>query len=333
MNAMTTTSHALIPLDSGNLPQVFKPYAVTGADEEFATGRRQGFPVVSIKGKVFHVARGDELEMLCKPGSDEPAGSIEVVVLRATPGLSRTFYKGKYVEGSVEKPDCYSVDGKAPAVDAQLPQAKSCAACPHAQWGSRITEDGKKAMACANFKRLAVAPAGMVSDPMLLRVPGASLKAWDEYVKWLAQRGLRPFMVQTKISFDWSVAYPALTFKALGVLPADVAAEVVAERSSELCESIVGATNTEAEQIETDGADTKVLAEALTGGADAPTESEKPAAQPAPRTRQKRTPAPANLAREVEQVEQETPVAIKVEGGEGILDELDAAIDGLEFDD
>lgn len=311
----------LIPFDQNiNLPAILTAIP----DDEFSTGQRMGFPVVSIKGKVFHVVRGEEATLVCKPDSDEPAGSIEVVVIRATPGLSRTYYVGKFVEGSRERPDCYSVDGKLPADDAKTPQAKSCAACPHSQWGSRITEDGKKAMACSNFKRLAVAPVGQLNDPMLLRIPGASLKAWDEYVKLLKQRGVNPTIVATKVSFDWSVAHPALTFKPVGILTEDMIREVIEERGSPTCEAIVGGNLTDAEQIADNGAETETVA----------AEVAKTSA-PAKKTKTKEQPAepPQTLKAEVEEAEAAETVEIKVEGSDKLLGELTNVLDEMDFDD
>jgi len=62
--------------------------------------------------------------------------------------------------------------------------------------------------------RLAIAPAGQINDPMLLRVPAASLKTLGQYGAQLAKRGVEPKYVVTKIGFDYSVSHPALTFKA-----------------------------------------------------------------------------------------------------------------------
>ena len=45
-----------------------------------------GFPVISIKGKVFHIQRGDEKTLVSKEGvDDEPAGSLEAVIVAVTP--------------------------------------------------------------------------------------------------------------------------------------------------------------------------------------------------------------------------------------------------------
>lgn len=230
----------LIPFESAKMPASIAA-AFNVSFDDFSSGQRSGFPVVSIKGKVFHIKRGDEKTLVTKPDApDEPAASIEVVVLKTHPGVAKTYYSKGFTEGNVEKPDCYSNDGVAPAADAQAAQAKKCATCPHNQWGSKITEDGKKAKSCADVKRLAVAPAGQVNDPMLMRVPAASLKTWDAYVDLLKKRGVPPPAVVTKIGFDYTVAHPALTFKPIGFITEEMAAEIKEVLDSDTVQSIIG---------------------------------------------------------------------------------------------
>jgi hypothetical protein len=213
-----------------------------------------GFPVVSIKGKVFHVQRGDERTLVTKPGEDDPAATLEVVIVAANPNKSKVYYASGYEEGSTAKPDCYSNDGIAPAADAEDPQAKKCAVCPHNQWGSRITDNGGKGKACADSMRLAVAPAGQLNDPMLLRVPAATLKVLGQYGAQLAKRGVEPKHVVTKIGFDYNVAHPALTFKAVRFVEEDELAEIEAVLVDEAetvgnITGVSGGTASEAEQI------------------------------------------------------------------------------------
>lgn len=230
----------LIPFESAKLPaSIAKAFNVSFDD--FSSGQRAGFPVVSIKGKVFHIKRGDEKTLVTKPDApDEPAASIEVIVLKTHPGVAKTYYSKGFTEGNSDKPDCYSNDGIAPAPDSVAAQAKKCAVCPHNQWGSKITEDGKKAKACADVKRLAIAAAGQINDPMLLRIPAASLKTWDQYVDLLKKRGVPPPAVVTKIGFDYTVAHPALTFKPVGFITDAMAGEVAETLDSDVVQSIIG---------------------------------------------------------------------------------------------
>ena len=289
----------LIPFDSAKLPaSIAKAFSVSFDD--FSTGQKGGFPVISIKGKVFHIKRGDEKTLVTKPDGDgEPAASLEVIVLKTHPGVAKTYYSKGFSEGSVEKPDCYSNDGTAPAADAQSPQAKKCAACPHNQWGSKITEDGKKGKSCADVKRLAVAPAGQINDPMLLRVPAASLKTWDQYVDLLKKRGVPPPAVVTKVGFDYTVAHPALTFKPIGFIDEAMAVEVKEVLDTDAVQNIIGGAPSAAEVDNSE------------------TETPKAAAKPAP-VAEDDTPAPApkksaKLAAVAEEAEAAPKAKVKVE--------------------
>ena len=288
----------LIPFDSAKLPaSIAKAFSISFDD--FSTGQKGGFPVISIKGKVFHIKRGDEKTLVTKPDSDgEPAASLEVIVLKTHPGVAKTYYSKGFSEGSVEKPDCYSNDGTAPAADAQSPQAKKCAACPHNQWGSKITEDGKKGKSCADVKRLAVAPAGQINDPMLLRVPAASLKTWDQYVDLLKKRGVPPPAVVTKVGFDYTVAHPALTFKPIGFIDEAMAVEVKEVLDTDAVQNIIGGAPS--------------AAEVDNGEAETP----KAAAKPTPVEEETPAPAPkksAKLAAVVDEAEAAPKAKVKVE--------------------
>ena len=291
----------LIAIQGSNLPAHLQ--GKTGNNNLFAAAVQVGgFPVVSIKGKVFHIQRGDVRKLVTKEGEDDPAGSLQVVILAANPNKSKVYYDKGFEEGSVAKPTCYSNNGSSPASDAESPQSKNCATCPHNQWGSRITDNGGKGKACGDSMRICIAPAGQLNDPMLLRVPAASLKVLGQYGLELSKRGVLPHHVITKISFDHNVAHPALTFKAV---------EFVNE--TQLAE-IEDALNSEAEIINQ-----------ITGVTDSPNMSTEAVADSAP--------AKVEV---VEEVKVEAPKkaepkkeAKKVED----FDDVDAALDNLDFDD
>ena len=199
------------------------------------------FPVISIKGKVFTKVQGDNRTLITKPDGDgEPASSIEVVIVNRNPNRSKVFYNSGYVEGSDAKPTCYSNNGIEPEADSEEKQAKKCAVCPHNQWGSRVTEQGSKAKACADSQRLAVAPIGMVNDPMLIRVPATSLKALDQFGDAIVKRNLPYQMVAVKIGFDYTVAHPALTFKPIGIIDEATAMQVAEVAQSDVVQQIIG---------------------------------------------------------------------------------------------
>lgn len=233
-------SAQIIPFESGHLPAHLARFRVSN---DLGAGITQGFPSLSIKGKEFAIVRGDERTLISKrndDGEEEAVRSILVAVVKANPGISKVWYEGKFVEGQDSKPACYSNDGKTPAADAAKPQCATCQDCARNQWGSRITDDGKKGKECADSRRLAVAALDTIHDPMLLRVPATSLKALAEYNKLLSVRGVPYQAVVTRIGFEKGSAHPSLVFKPVGFLNDAQADEVEAVENSDLVNQIIG---------------------------------------------------------------------------------------------
>jgi hypothetical protein len=233
----------IIPFDGNKaLPDYFQAFDLSALNSAFVTAS-SGFPVLSLKDKHFTVIKGGVGTMLMNPKDPEsPAMSIDVVIIATNKGYAKAFYAKAYDPNSSEKqkPDCYSNDGVAPAADAKAPQAKNCSVCPHNQFGSRTGGDGSagKGKACSDAKRLAVAAAGQINDPMLLRVPPASLKGLSDYASFLGKRNAAIPAVVTKISFDPTSA--KLVFKAVGLLDQQSFAEVLEIGQTELVQDIIG---------------------------------------------------------------------------------------------
>jgi hypothetical protein len=313
----------IIPFDSGSkLPAYLKQVDVASLNSDLTSHAGGGFPAISIKGKVFAVVRDGEREVLRNPKDpDSAATSLDVVLLKANKGTSKVFYlKGYNPEQSEgQKPDCYSGDGITPAADAQNKQAKKCATCPHNQWGSRITEKGaSKGKACNDTVRMAVAAAGLLNDPMLLRVPPASIRALGEYGQTLAKRGVAYNMVVTKVAFDMDAESPKLTFKPVGFLDDAAYAEVQETVDSDIVASILGASFNAVEAAPA-AEDTEVPEEAP-----APVAKPKPVAKPAPVEAEEEAPAP---------VAKPKPAAKAAPKPAPVEDDLDLDLDGISFDD
>lgn len=299
--------------------------------ERLGSAPTGGFPVISIKGKVFTKTQGDTRELITKPDGDgEPAASIEVVIVGRNPHRSKVFYATGYTEGSDAKPTCYSNNGLTPEADAESPQAKKCATCAHNQWGSRVTDNGAKGKACADSQRLAIAPIGMINDPMLIRVPAASLKALDQYGESLVKRNVPYQLVATKIGFDYTVAHPALTFKPIGLVDEATAQQIAEVSKSDIIQQIIGLSSVPREE-EFAPESAPAIAAPVT---QAP-------AQPAPipvETVAKPQPAPIAPAPAVEPIPVEAaPVAKpapQVVQTESVLEsEVADVLAGLDFDD
>jgi hypothetical protein len=297
----------IIPFDSGsNLPSFLKNVDRANLNADLIAHASSGFPVISIKGKVFAVVRDGERELQMNPKDpDSAATSLNVVLLKVNKSASKVFYLKGYDKDTSEgqKPDCYSNDGIEPAADAQNKQAKKCATCAHNQWGSRISERGAtKGKACSDAVRMAVAPAGQLNDAMLLRLPPASIKAIGEYGQMLAKRGVEAHMVVTKVGFDLQAESPKLTFSAVGLLDDEGFAEVQEMRRADIVASILGSNSIAGEYTPA------IEAEEAPAPKAAPKEE-----APAPKAEVKAKPAKAKPA----------PVE----------DDLDLDLDGISFDD
>lgn len=210
----------IIAFESGNLPAYLKAVDVSTLNSDLTSHSGGGFPIISIKGKIFTVVRDGDRKVLPNPKDPEsPATAIDVVVIKANKGTSKVFYAGGYSEGGDQKkPDCFSNTGDRPDPSVKSPQSKSCATCTHNQWGSRTGENGGKGKACQDSVRIAIAAPGMLNDPMLLRVPPASIRALGEFGQACAKRGLPYNAVVTKLGFDMESPTPKLVFKPVGML-------------------------------------------------------------------------------------------------------------------
>ena len=312
---------SLIPFESANLPAHLAGIDIKAFNADLTAHAGAGFPVISIKGKVFAIVRDGERIVLPNPKDpDSPATSIEVVLVKANKDKSKVYYIEKYdPNGSdkAKKPDCYSTDGRLPAADSEHKQSTSCATCKWNAWGSAVNDKGvaTKGKACQDSVRMAVVPGGTLNDPMLIRVPPASITALGEYGQMLAKRGVAYNMVVTKISFDQEAESPKLMFKPMGFLSADDYATVKETLESKTVESIVGAASI------FDGAEP----------ADAPAEAPKaetPAPAPAPAPEPAPAPKPKAVAKPKAEPKPEPVKAVPV-----VEEDPDLDIDGIDFDD
>jgi hypothetical protein len=224
---------ALVAIDS---TAVAPAYADAFFGEEDNVAAKVTIPSLSFKGKVWRVAvDGSETVLTRKnqDGEDEPTPIVKMVVLNFSKARSRAYYEGAYEEGKAAAPRCASIDGVAPDASVAEPMSSTCASCPMSAKGSKISDNGKATVACAQNKRLVVVPAAKLDfQPLLLRLAPTSIWdkdnkeneakgwfAWDQYVDWLRTKGVNhTAKVVTSIKFDSRVAYPKLLFKGAGWL-------------------------------------------------------------------------------------------------------------------
>jgi len=233
----------IIPFEQATLPAHILNDKASSFNADLTSHAAPSFPVASIKGKVFAIVRDGDRTMVMNPKDpDSPATYIDVVLMKANKATSKVFYIEGYDEkAEAKKPDCWSNDGVKPDSTSETPQATSCAACPHNQWGSRIGDDGRrKGKACADVVRLAIAAPDRLNDPMLLRVPPASIKSLAEYGQMLSKRGVDYNKVLTKVSFDMEAPTPKLMFKPVGFLSPEMIVQMKEIIETDLVKSIIG---------------------------------------------------------------------------------------------
>lgn len=231
----------LIPFEDGSVLPSYAKAKATNSDLTAHAG--QGYPILSIKGKRWAVVRDGQRETIRSPKDPEAAASyIEVVLVKSSPKTSKVFYAKGYDPNAGEnvKPDCFSNNGETPDPLVENPVCRTCATCPNNQWGSKITESGKKGKQCADSVRVAVAAVGTVEDPMLLRVPAASIRALGDFGDMMSKRGVDYRAVVTRLSFDEDEATPKLVLKPVNFVDEATYNRVVKVSESELVSRMLG---------------------------------------------------------------------------------------------
>lgn len=219
-----------LPKGFGAVSSVF---AGTGAkNDELGAGVASSYGIMGYKGKVWTTRYQGVDTPLMRDDGDGARGSIEVVLLKASPAISKIFYKNGYVEGSNAAPDCWSANGQTPDASVQAKVHATCADCPMNAWGSRVTDAGKQGKACSDSRRVAIVPVQdmeneLFGGPMLLRIPAASLKDLKGYGDLLDSYQYPYYAVATRISFDPKEAYPKFVFSAIRPLTDAEAAKVM----------------------------------------------------------------------------------------------------------
>lgn len=203
-----------------------------------------GTPQLSIRGKLFRIIKDGEETIMRKhdpeTGEDAPRSMINIVVINQGERGARAYYEGEYDSSNTKGPDCFSLDGKVPSLDAVNKQSDTCASCPQAVKGSKMTPSGYKTTACALQRRLAIVPSGNLDfDPLLLRLASTSAwdpdgkanaekswYAWQQYCDFLFSKGVRhTAQVVTSVKFD-DTEYPKLLFKPNRLLSQEEAAAI-----------------------------------------------------------------------------------------------------------
>lgn len=156
-------------------------------------------PYISISNGTFSTPSGD-------------FDKLEAVMVEVST-TSKIYYKGEFEEGAT--PVCFANDGVMPSEGSLEPQAKKCAVCFQNQWGSKITDNKRKGKACMDSTRAVLFSNEDLTAPLSLRISATTAKNLNAYRGQVADRGVGLHDVVTEITFDKSVDYPLLAFKAI----------------------------------------------------------------------------------------------------------------------
>ena len=148
-------------------------------------------------------------------GNEKPVQTfhLDICVLGSNDKVSRIFFDpaNKYDPTGANNapPLCWSDNGVGPSRQSSTPQAPTCAVCPHAEWGSAVSAmTGRGVPACQSGKKVAFIVPGDADDIVyMLKVPPASLKNLQKYVKTLAANAIggrpaEPPDVITRLEFE-----------------------------------------------------------------------------------------------------------------------------------
>ncbi len=227
----------IVPINQAKMPAAMAARIAQGQalNKNFSDGIRDSFPVLSIKGKVFRIRKDGQETPLVDPQTRQVIPFLDVILVNASRGLAKSYYKKGFDEGDFNPPDCWSLDAVKPDPSVVDKVSPTCANCPMNIFGSAQSNDPSGAKrggkACADAKRIAVMMPGHLgtAEPLLflLRIPATSLKNLKAYTDLLARQGWEPAACVTRLQFDYQQAYPKLEFHFVDSLDDGEYSEVV----------------------------------------------------------------------------------------------------------
>lgn len=216
-----------------------------------------GFNLVGIHGKEFYVRYKGQRHTLInpdakpEPGMPQPVSQhFDFVVLRQGARTSHTWYQQGYQPGADKPPDCVSTDGIAPDDSSRLKQADLCQLCPQHEW--KPQPNGRDGRACTDSLRLAILPMPKlitavlgepITEPILFRIPAASLRGFSEFGDQMAKRfgGNSPICSYVmRVIFKQSVQHPQFEYRLVRWLSENDAEMIFALRDDPLAFRILG---------------------------------------------------------------------------------------------
>ncbi len=197
---------------------------VATANRAYSSNVTSSYPLLSIRGKEFTFRLPDG-----RSARHEQNGFampfIDLILVEGSPLLSKTFYEKGFDPSEFTRPDCWSLDSVKPDPSSPALQrgvtGPICATCKMNEFGSKITDNKKKAKACQDYRRVVVLSPHQIGSetatPMALRVPQSSLKNLKAHAELLERYGVDVNACVSRLSFTQE-AFPQLKFDYVSIL-------------------------------------------------------------------------------------------------------------------
>jgi hypothetical protein len=202
-----------LDLFKGGLPTYLRGAGADEVTKALAGEATGGMRRISIKGNAFREMIGGKEYRV----SEER--TMNVVVIKAAPKVSRTYFAGSYSEGEAVRPTCWSSDSQKPDEAVKDKQSSTCLNCPQNIKGSGQGES----RACRYSQRLAVVIEGEIDreEVYQLVLPSTSIFGDGEkgklplraYAEFLSLKDAPMSGVVTEMKFDIASPVPKLFFR------------------------------------------------------------------------------------------------------------------------
>jgi hypothetical protein len=218
-------------------------------NEGIGEGLSGGFSSINHRGKIWSLRHRGENHVITRLDDGTPASYIDVIVVAASDKTAKTLFNEWGGDDSGGPPICQSVNGDVPDPGVPKPQSASCHTCPHNEWGSQTSGNGR-GKRCQDQRRLAILLMPKLTkqllgapllDPIFLKVPPGSLSSLKAYNDMLKHEGVPFCSVITRISFDPKALFQ-MNFERVQDLSNEEAPWVLPLRDAPLTKRIIGLT-------------------------------------------------------------------------------------------
>lgn len=240
------------------------------------------FAVVDIAGNRQAVGELDAQRNLC----------VDVIIVDVLEHKSKVYFHD-YDPNNLQPPICWSDNGVGPSKLVGQPQARTCAECQWAAWGSAKSKiTGEDIPACADIQKLAIIiPQFSMDMLLLLRVPPNSLKNFKAYSEQFRGKGFTFAHVITRVSFEAGIQ-GTLQFKPINFIAQDHVGAVKKAIEGKAADILIG-RNDAPKGLPAPAPVQQLAAPAapIQQTAQAPVQQQLPMQEPAPQPAQQAAPA------------------------------------------